>query len=67
MSRRPFSDPILATQATPRRRPGHTSKRERLIRRLLLGALLLTQAFPFLGSTRLGYGLLVAVVLAAQW
>ncbi len=71
MSRRPFSDPILATPATPRRWPRQTSKSERLIRRLLLawllllGALLLTQAFPFPGSARLGYGMLVAVALGS--
>lgn len=71
MSRHPFIDPILATQATPRRRLRRASKSERLIYRLLLswllllGALLLTQVFPFPGSARLGYGLLVAVALGS--
>ena len=47
------------------------SKSERIIRRLLLawllllGGVLLTQAFPFPGSTRLGYWLLVAVALGS--
>lgn len=71
MSRRPFTDPTLAAQATTRRRqPRRASKSEQLIHRLLLawlllGALLLTQVLPFPGSARLGYWLIVAVALGS--
>ncbi len=47
------------------------TKSERIIRRLLvtwlllLGGVLLIQAYPFAGSTRLGYGLLVVVALGS--
>jgi len=72
MSRRPFTDPTLAAQATTRRRRSRrASKSEQLIHRLLLawllllGALLLTQVLPFPGSARLGYWLIVAVALGS--
>ena len=70
MSRRPLPAPFLAAQpATRRRQPERHAKSKRLINRLvlawllLLGAVLLTQAFPFPGSTQLGYWLMAAIGL----
>lgn len=70
MLRRPSSDPSwVAQSATRSRRPERNAKSKRLLNRLLLGWLgllggvLLMQACPFLGSTRIGGWLLVALVL----
>jgi hypothetical protein len=70
MSRRPFSDPLSAAQfASRNRRPRREATSKRLINRLLsawlllIGAVLLTQAFPFPGSTHIGYWLMVGIVL----
>lgn len=72
MSRRSLNYSVLVTRfANRNRRRRPDPKSERLIRRLLLawllllGGTLLTQVFPFPGSARLGYGLVVAVALGS--
>ncbi len=72
MSRRPFNHSPLGARFVARSwRHQYGAKSEPIIRRLLLawllplGGVLLTQALPFPGSTRLGYWLMVVVALGS--
>ncbi|NML67132.1 hypothetical protein HHL22_18155 [Hymenobacter sp. RP-2-7] len=72
MPRPPFTPASVAVQVAARnRRRGRQSKSERVIHRLLLawvlllGGLLLLQAYPFPGSAQLSYWLVVAVALGS--